>query len=391
MLTQGSVGLDAARLIQAAHDLGPTILALRDDIDRERRLPGPLVEALRDGGFFSLWLAKEFGGPELNLPDFVRVVEALAQYDGSVAWCVSNAGTYSIFSGFLPSSTAHRMFVEERAAVAGSLVPSGKAVISDGGFRVSGRWAYGSGIMHGDWVLGACTVHDSTGPRHGPDGAAETMVAFFPVRDVKVIDTWSVGGLRGTGSHDYEVADIFVPETHVSTAPATECAGALYRLPFFTLAPAVIGAVPLGIARGALAALLGLSNSRTPLLGSGVLAGKPVAQAQIGRAEAAVCAARSFALEACEDAWKTVAEGAALTVAQRARVRLSFALVADVAKTVTQTAYDLGGGTAVYESCPLQRCFRDAHAAAQHVQIQSGNFETIGRVLLGLDPGTWIF
>lgn len=93
MSTQGTVGLDAARLIQAAHDLGPTILALRDDIDRERRLPGPLVEALRDGGFFSLWLAKEFGGPELNLPDFVRVVEALAQYDGSVAWCVSNAGT----------------------------------------------------------------------------------------------------------------------------------------------------------------------------------------------------------------------------------------------------------------------------------------------------------
>ena len=137
--------------------------------------------------------------------------------------------------------------------------------------------------------------------------------------------------------------------------------------------------------------LLELSKSKTPLIGALLLREKPVVQAAIGRAEAMLCAARAFLFEACEDAWKTVIGGAQLTLEQRAKVRLSCAQVTDVAKSVVQITYDIGGGTSVYESSPLQRCFRDAHTAAQHVQVQSGNFETVGRVLLGLEAGTRIF
>ncbi len=391
MSAQVTNSLDAASLFDAAHDLGPTIFALRGEIERERRLPRSLIETLRNRGFFSLWLAKDFGGPELSLGDFVRVVEALARYDGSVAWCVSNAATYSIFSGFLPEAVARRIFVDDRAAVAGSLVPLGRAEVVEGGYRVTGRWSYGSGIMHSDWVLGGCVVHDGDGPRRGADGTSETTVAFFPAREAEVIDTWDVGGLRGTGSHDYQVADIFVPDTQVSTGRTPSRPSSLYAFPLFTAAPPTIAAVPLGIARAALDALLELSNSKTPLIGSILLREKPVVQAAIGRAEAMLCAARAFLFEACEDAWKTVVGGAELTVEQRAKVRLSCAQVTDVAKSVVQITYDIGGGTSVYESCPLQRCFRDAHAAAQHVQVQSGNFETVGRVLLGLEAGTRIF
>jgi alkylation response protein AidB-like acyl-CoA dehydrogenase len=151
-----------------------------------------------------------------------------------------------------------------------------------------------------------------------------------------------------------------------------------------------IAAIPLGIARAVLDGLQDLSVSKTPLLSSVVLREKPVVQAAIGRAESTLRAARAFLFEACDDAWRTVAGGESLSRGQRALVRLSGAHVADAAKAIMQIAYDIGGGTSVYESCPLQRCFRDMYTAVQHVQVHSGNFETCGRVLLGLEPGTYL-
>jgi alkylation response protein AidB-like acyl-CoA dehydrogenase len=390
MPSGGATGFEAARLIQAVADLGPTIAGMRDQIERERRLPVPLVERLRELGFFSLWLARDFGGPELSLTDFVRVVEALARSDASVAWCATNGGGYARFSGFLPKAVAHRIFVEERAVVAGNMGPLGRAVQVPGGYRVTGRWPYGSGITHSDWALGGCVVLDGDAPRRKPDGTPDARIVFFPAAAAEVLDTWDVGGLRGTGSHDYRVADLFVPETHtVSRAGDTPLLpGPLYALPFHTAFGVSIAAVPLGIARAALDSLRELSASKTPRIGSVLLRDRPVIQAAVGRAEAVLRAARAFLLEACHEAWSGASAGAPLSLEQRALVRLACAHVAEAAKEVVQTAYDAGGATSVYETCLLQRCFRDAHAAAQHVQVQSGNFETGGRVMLGMEPGT---
>ena len=373
---------------RGGRQLGPTINGLRDEIERERRLPTELVETLRKRGFFTLWLARDFGGPELGLTDFVRVIEALARYDGSVGWCAMIASAYSFFSGFLPEPVARRIFVNDRATVAGNFGPQGKAEVVDGGYRVTGRWAYGSGINHSAWIVGGCVVHDADGPRLRPDGTRETTIAFFPAHEVEVIDTWNVGGLRGTGSHDYKVADLFVPETYVTTGRTPLRAGALYALPLYTFAPLTIAPVPLGIARAALDAVRALSGSKAPRVGPALLRDKPAVQGAVGRAEGMLRAARAFLFEACDDAWKTIAVGAELSLEQRAAVRLSCAQVADAAKTVVQIAYDIGGGTSVYESCPLQRCFRDMYAAVQHIQAQSFNFETCGRVMLGMEPGT---
>ncbi len=364
---------------------------MRDEIERERRLPAPLVERLRALGFFSLWLARAFGGPELSLTDFARVIEALARSDGSVGWCVANAGGYARFSGFLPDAVARRIFVEERAVVAGNIGPIGKAAPVSGGYRVTGRWAYGSGITHSAWAVGGCVVLDEGGaPRQGPNGAMDTRIVFFPTAAAEVIDTWEVGGLRGTGSHDYRVADLFVPASHAVAGAGDDprLPGPLYALPRHTAFAVPVAAVPLGIARAALDGLRELSAAKTPRIGSAVLRDRPAVQAAVGRAEALLRSARAFLFEACDDAWGAASGGVPLTLEQRALVRLACAQAAEAAKTVVQIAYDAGGGTSVYESCPLQRCFRDAHAAAQHVQVQSANFETGGRVLLGLDPAT---
>jgi alkylation response protein AidB-like acyl-CoA dehydrogenase len=387
-MSTGAHKSEADRLIEAAHTLGPTITAMRDEIEGERRLPMRLVEALQKQGFFNLWLAKAFGGPELSPTDYVRVVEALCRYDGSVAWCVSTNAAYSRFSGFLPEPAARRIFVDDGAAIAGHMGSMGRAEVVKGDYSVTGRWPYGSGITHCAWALGGCVVHDADGPRRGRDGALETTILFFPTREVEVIDTWDAGGLRGTASHDYQVADLFVPEAYASNGRKPRLPGTLYALPHYTAFCTVIAAVPLGLARAALDAVRELSSSKVARISPTVLNQKPVVQGAFGRAERMLRAARAFLFEACEDAWRTVDGGAELTLEQRAAVRLSCAQVAEAAKSVVQIAYDIGGGTSVYESCPLQRCFRDMYAAVQHVQVQGGNFETVGRVLLGLDAGT---
>jgi alkylation response protein AidB-like acyl-CoA dehydrogenase len=182
--------------------------------------------------------------------------------------------------------------------------------------------------------------------------------------------------------------DLFVADAYASNGRQPRLTETLYALPHFTAFCIPIAAVPLGLARAALDAARDLSSAKVTRISPTVLNQKPVVQGAFGRAEGMLRAARAFLFEACEYAWRTVDSGAELALEQRAAVRLSCAQVAEAAKSVVQIAYDIGGGSSVYESCPLQRCFRDMYAAVQHLQVQGGNFETVGRVLLGLDPGT---
>jgi alkylation response protein AidB-like acyl-CoA dehydrogenase len=184
------------------------------------------------------------------------------------------------------------------------------------------------------------------------------------------------------------VADVFVPASHaVAAGQKPVQSGALYALPRHTVLGLTIAAVPLGIARAALDAVKEIVG-KTPRIRSDRLGDRPVVHAALGRAEAQLRAARAFLFEACEAAWSAVSAGTLVTLDQRVAVRLALAQAGQVAKDVVQVAYDIGGGTSVYDHCPLQRCFRDVHTASQHAQVQSANFETAGRVLLGIEPGT---
>jgi alkylation response protein AidB-like acyl-CoA dehydrogenase len=382
-------GPEARRLIEAAQSLSPAIVSLRDDIHRDRQLPTDLVEQLRELGFFSLFLPRRLGGLELSLTDYLRVVEAMSRIDGTVGWCVTiGGGAPSWLSGFLPEAVAHRIFVADRALVTGNLAPMGRAVSVPGGYRVSGHWAYGSGILHSAWIATGCVVMEGEGVRRTSDGAVETQILFLPTREAEIIDTWHVGGLRGTGSHDYRVADVFVPASHaVAASQEPVQPGALYALPRHTVLGLTIAAVPLGIARAALDAVKEIVG-KTPRIRSDRLGDRPVVHAALGRAEAQLRAARALLFEACEAAWSAVLAGNTVTLDERVAVRLALAQAGHVTKEVVQIAYDIGGGTSVYDHCPLQRCFRDVHTASQHAQVQSANFETAGRVLLGIEPGT---
>jgi alkylation response protein AidB-like acyl-CoA dehydrogenase len=381
---------DADAFVRAARELAPTIRELRADIERERSLPSPLVKRMAEAGFFSLWLARALGGPELSTVDYLRVIEELSRADGAVGWCAMVAAGYSRLSGYLDDGVAREIFGDGSTVVAGTINPTGKAVAVPGGFRVTGQWSYGSFIQHSAWTVGSSVIVDDGAPRRGADGAPDMRLMLFPTSAVEIIDTWRVGGLRGTGSHDFRVADLFVPEERAIAAFTAKPVrpGTLYAAPFITVFAMALASVPLGIARAAIEAFVELAEGKTPIGASSRLRDKASAQADLGKAEALLRSARAFLVESLGGIWDSVAAGDTPSLPQRATARLAAAQAASASAQAVDLLYNAAGGTAIYEHNLLERCFRDVHATTQHVGISSANFELSGRVLLGLDPGT---
>ena len=390
MTASGEPAKDAEAFVRAARALAPAIRELRADIERDRSLPAPLVKRMAETGFFSLWLARALGGPELNTVDYLRVIEELSRADGAVGWCTMVSAGYSRLSGYLDDGVAREIFGDGSTIVAGTINPTGKAMVVPGGFRVSGRWSYGSFIGHSTWTVGSSVIHDNDGPCRGPDGAPDMRLMLFPTSAVEIIDTWRVGGLRGTGSHDFHVTDLFVPDDHAIAAFTAKPVrpGTLYAAPFITVFAMAIASVPLGIARAAIEAFVALAEAKTPMGGASRLREKASAQADVGKAEALLRSARAFLVESVHDIWNAVAAGDTPSLPQRATARLAAAQAAAASAQAVDLLYNAAGGTALYESNLLERCFRDVHATTQHMGTSSANFELSGRVLLGLDPGT---
>ncbi len=376
-------------LLRAARALGPEISAARDEIESGRRLPQGLVEKLRAARLFELWLPEAFGGPALHPSDFLPIVAELFGADGSVGWCATIGSVYSLLAGSLNESAAREIFAGH-AIVAGSVNPTAKAVVVEGGYRVSGRCSWGSGITHSDWTLINCVVHDENGPRRLATGAPDMQFLFVPTCEVEVFDTWRVGGLRGTGSHDFAVEGLFVPLARALRAFAATGAqpGALYRMPILSVFCFALAAVTLGIARSAIDAFVELASAKTPMGSQALLRDKASAQSDVARAEAMVRAARASLVEAIEAQWEEIASGRAPSLEGRAGVRLATTFAGEASLRAIELVYNSAGGSAIFESGRIDRCFRDARAAVQHIGLTSNTYEIAGRVLMGMEPGT---
>jgi len=261
----------------------------------------------------------------------------------------------------------------------------------DGGYRVSGRWGFNSGSPHCAWLLGGCVVHDGDAPRLGPTGAPVTRHLFFPASDYTLLDTWSTGGMRGTGSHDFTVADAFVPERRALSfaGPPTQ-PGPLYHFPLFGLFSPLVAAASLGIARGAIDALTDLATTKPTQGGKALLRDEELVQYQVAQAEAQLEAARAYLIETLGVAWDDVSAGRELSLAQRARLRLAAVHASTSAAAAVDLMYAAGGASSIFTSNPLERAFRDVHAASQHALQQAANYSQVGRVLLGMEPGRGI-
>lgn len=377
-----------SRFIDAARSLAPQIKDLAGEIEQSRRIPLPLVENMAKAGLFRLWVPRSMGGEEADPMTLVRVVEEISRADGAVGWCMALGGEYGVLGGYLPSDAAREIYGSDPTVrTAGALRPSGNAIAVDGGYRVTGRWQLGSGCQHSQWLVGGCRIMDGNEPRLRPDGTPIGRILFFPASECEIIDTWHSIGLRGTGSHDYAVADVFVPANRSLSfrEPPVE-SGPLYAIPTIALFGTALAAVSLGIARHAIDILLELAQTKITRRGrGGVLIEDATMQSHVGQAEALLRSGRAFLYEALDDAWRVVTSGQPLSTGQRAALWLASTHAATAAKQATDLMFTAGSSASPYSSFGVERCVRDIHAAAQHICVTPGNYQMAGQAFLGLD------
>ena len=374
-------------LLESLEGILPGIRARRDEIEAERNVPRDLFGQLRATGMFGLTVPRALGGGEAAPADILRANEKVATADGSTGWCAMVAAANNLVAGYMNEAGAREIFADPNAPTAGIAAPAGAAVRVDGGLRVRGRWGFASAIAHCDWLWAGCLVLEDGQPRMTPHGP-ETVHVFIPVRDVEIHDTWYVSGLRGTGSNDFSVNDVYVPEHRTFSLfdPSGHRPEPLYQMPILGFFVSQVVAVSLGIARAALDELIELAPTKTPTLSLAVLADKPVAQVEIARAEAALGSARAFLYETVEELWQTAVAGRELTPRQRALNRAATINAAETAVAVTRTANLLAGGSSIYSKSSLQRHARDAEAITHHFTVAPHTWEDAGRVFMGREP-----
>jgi alkylation response protein AidB-like acyl-CoA dehydrogenase len=378
---------EGTKLLEAAKAFRPRILANRERIEEERRLPEDIVRELAHAGFFRIFLPTAYGGLDFTPMAAAEVFEQLARADASVAWCVWNGNTYWTTVRWT-KEVAHAIFADPDTILANSTRPSGRAVVVEDGYRVSGRWSLVSGCQFSAWVILMCAVvHEDGKPRLTPSGAPEFRFMLCPATDCDIVDTWTVAGLRGTGSHDVVVQDRFVPAPYSSahTDPLV-LTDLRYRFPYASRINPGLGAMALGIARGAIEALIELAGEKRHEKTSQPLTEDRGAQTRLSQADALVCSARLFLFDAVGQLWHDVLAGREATVEARARVRLAGWHAVTSAVQAVDLVYLTGGATSLYETCPIERAFRDVHAITQHIGAHPRILETTGRVLFGLEP-----
>lgn len=378
-----------SRLVSVARELAPALAARADEIEAARRLPADIAATLAEAGLYRLAIPKSLAGHELPPDEMFAVLEAVAEGDASAGWCLMIGATTALVAAYLPRAHAEAVLGPRDVITGGVFAPMGRAVRADGHYRVSGRWSWASGSANCHWLVGGAVLVEGGKPVCDAEGRPRHRMMLMPRAAVELPDTWHAAGLKGTGSGDMVAQDVEVPaDRSVSLLEdrPTE-PGPLYRFPAFGLLALGIAAVASGNARAALDAAAGVVAQRRPMGSSRVAAERATVQADLARAEAQWMAARAGVLAAVALAWDE-ALGGGIRLATRARLRLAATHMTRTAADVTRTAYDLGGGGALYLESPLQRRFRDAHAMTQHVMVQGATYELAGRVLLGLPAET---
>jgi alkylation response protein AidB-like acyl-CoA dehydrogenase len=382
-----------------ARALVPLIEAAAPRIEAARAFPPDILAALHEAGMFRLLLPRTFGGAELDLPSFVRVVEILAGGDASVAWCVGQGGGCAMGAAYLPPEIAREIYGSPQAVLSWGPPATGpaRALAVDGGYRLSGTWSFASGSPHCDW-LGAtqCEITEPDGSKRMDQrtGQPARRVMLFPKARAKMANAWEVMGLKGTGSDNYVLDDLFIPDAYsftIDSAADRREQGPLYRFMTLSLYGYAFAGAAVGIARAMLDGFVRLASEKVPYRFSTKLRENSTIQGQIGLADAKLRAARLFLMTPLDEIWASVvASGAPPNLEQRLTLRLATTHVIREAKDVVAMIYEYAGSSAIFEKGPFERRFRDIHAMTQHMQARFTNYETVGMALLGLTPPPFI-
>lgn len=379
-------------VVERARALGPRIRAAADQIDAERRLPTELSDALADGELLRMYAPRACGGLEAHPLTAMRAIEELSRADGATGWVAMIGTDLSLLLGWLSDETLHEMTAPGRGIrIAGSIPSDGTATPVDGGYRVSGRWDFVSGIDHSDWVFCGCRVLDRDG---GPTDPAVVRGAFVPKSAGEVIDTWSVLGMHGTRSADFVLRDVFVPANRMAwptdrpggTSPLHVAAARepedRYRFALTWMWVAHAGNA-LGIGRGAIDLVQDLSARKASTASSVLLRDRPAVQTRVAEAEAIVSAARAYVIEGTRDAWLAATHCDADPTAAITHARLAIAHAINESRRAVDLLFHAVGTNAIFTENRLERSFRDIHTATHHGAGSPAQFTAAGKFLLG--------
>jgi alkylation response protein AidB-like acyl-CoA dehydrogenase len=375
-------------LVLRARELAPLVREHADEAERERRLAKPVVEALTAAGLFRVAAARSVGGAEAHPATQIRVIEEISRVDGATGWNlmigIENLG---FLSAALEPATAKRLYADPGLVVSGALNPLGRAEPVEGGVRVSGQWPFASGCENSHYFWGQCIVQRDGERERDAQGAVALLEVLVPSSEFEVVDTWSVSGMRGTGSHDVRVDEVFVPAERVTRVygGAPHETGTLFRLPPFSrLAYNKVG-VATGIARAALDHFAKLAAEKKPRASARPLAERATAQLAMAEAETELRTARAWVFEVVGELWDEVEAERTPSRELRALVQLACSNAASASVRAVERVHAAAGTSANFVGHPLERCFRDVQVVRQHIMVSPQWTEAAGRVLLGLD------
>lgn len=383
MMTLGATLTATSELGQQALDLVPVVNEHAGHGDEHGRIAPAVIEPLHQAGLFKMWVPADLDGAELDPVHSLEVLETLSYADASTGWVVMAANlSIGTAGAFLADHAVDELFGPgKRPVIAGQGTRPGVAHQVDGGLSLSGSWSFGSGMLHSNYVHSLGIVAETGEPR----------IFVTPIEQADLLGNWDVMGLRGTGSIDYSMTDVFVPEGWSHFAPATTAlrGGSLFNIGIIGFAVACHSGWAMGLGRRMLDELGAYTREK---------AGRPGAQADstafiqaFAEAEASFRAARALVLEAWGDINAALDAGAAITVRQHTMIRLALAHITKTLHEVASAVY-LASGTTALRDGTLQRCFRDVHAGTQHVTSSPAVWQNSGRELLGTAPGhVWQF
>jgi alkylation response protein AidB-like acyl-CoA dehydrogenase len=334
---------------------------------------------------------RSLGGLEADPVTFFLVIEAIAMADASTAGCLSQAGGCAMAAAYLDPPIARKIFGDARDVLAWGPGPQAKAVAVENGYRVTGVWSFASGGRHATWVGAQCPIFEADGtPRLNEHGKPVLRTMLVPAREVEWTDIWNVVGLRGTGSDQFALTDRFVRHDHSITREfENECRepGPLYRMSSLTCYELGFAGAALGLARASLDVFADLARNKVPRGMKSAIRDNAVVQSGMAQAEVRLQSARAFLLQTTERIWRDIIEPkGALTLDHRMKLRMASTHAIHAARDAVDFAYNAAGTTAIFESHPLERRFRDMHTVTQQVQGRLSHFETVGAYLLGAEP-----
>jgi alkylation response protein AidB-like acyl-CoA dehydrogenase len=378
--------------VERARTLVPLIAEASDRTEAEGQVPADIMKAMHDAELFRAALPRSMGGGEASSLVLMVMCEAIGSADASTAWCLGQALGCTWAAAYTPTEVAQEIFGPTDAVVAwGPPGPQSKAIKVDGGYRVTGEWRFGSGSRNATWIGGHSMVYEDENTRAmDANGRPILRTMLMPTDSVRRIDVWQVMGLRGTGSDNYSVEDLFVPEGYTTwrdSQPDRTEFGPLYSISLLTIYGIVFSGLALGVARSALNDFIELAKVKGSH-GGPMLRENAVIQAGVATANARILSSRAFLKEMISEQWEVLSAGETPTLDLRARLRLAMTYSMNQSREAVNFAFQAAGTNAIFETNPFERRMRDIHTLSAQGQSHTSNYEPVGEVFLGLDPSS---